>query len=409
MQCCGNSANAYYKFSGTTIGSIFNVNQGQISFYLKSRQSFAQRLASATSSRQVLDVRDANTTLFGFNTLATSGYLLFGYTLGGVSSYYIPPFGTEEALYGNGVTLKVTMSWDGSGARLYLNDTLVQQSWYATPTPNWSAASNFDLGAYEYLSYGGYNASDDIIDELTVTGPPSGPSTVSTVSSLQCATASLTSNASTTCTVTLSNSSASSTVVTLSNSAPSALNVPSSVSVAGNATSATFNASTDVLVSDQTATITATLNASSRSATLSLIAPSTISGTTASAITASGATITWTTDKAADSQVAYGATPAYGSVSVLDPAMVTSHRINLAGLAPSTLYHYKVVSRDAQGRIAESGDFTFTTSATTGSQILLQLRSDASEVSGVTNGSIVTPPLLPRIYWECRRHRLAVP
>src|SRR6185295_11394455 len=99
------------------------------------------------------------------------------------------------------------------------------QSWYATPTPNWSAASNFDLGAYEYLSYGGYNASDDIIDEFTVTGPPSGPSTVS---SLQCATASLTSNASTTCTVTLSNSSADTTVVTLSNSAPSGLNVPSS-------------------------------------------------------------------------------------------------------------------------------------------------------------------------------------
>ena len=89
--------------------------------------------------------------------------------------------------------------------------------------------------------------------------------------------------------------------------------------------------------------------------------------------------------------MAYGATPAYGSVSALDPAMVTSHRINLAGLAPSTIYHYKVVSRDAQGRIAESGDFAFTTSATTGSQILLQLRSDASEVSGVTNGSIVTP------------------
>ena len=172
MQCCGNSANAYYKFSGTTIGSIFNVNQGQISFYLKSRQSFAQRLASATSNRQVLDVRDANTTLFGFNTLATSGYLLFGYTLGGVSTYYIAPSGTEEALYGNGVILKVTMSWDGSVARLYLNDTLVQQSSYTTPTPNWSAASNFDLGAYEYLSYGGYNASDDIIDEFIVIGPP---------------------------------------------------------------------------------------------------------------------------------------------------------------------------------------------------------------------------------------------
>ena len=86
LKCCDNSANAYYKFTGTTVGSIFNVNQGQISFYLKSRQSFAQRLASATSYRQVLDVRDANTHLFQFNTEAVYGYLMFGYTLGGAST-----------------------------------------------------------------------------------------------------------------------------------------------------------------------------------------------------------------------------------------------------------------------------------------------------------------------------------
>jgi uncharacterized protein (TIGR03437 family) len=81
------------------------------------------------------------------------------------------PLGTEEALFGIGVTLKVTMTWDGSVAKLYLNGTLAQQSSYATHTPNWSAASNFDLGAYEYLTYGGYDVSDDIIDELTVIGP----------------------------------------------------------------------------------------------------------------------------------------------------------------------------------------------------------------------------------------------
>ena len=51
------------------------------------------------------------------------------------------------------------------------------------------------------------------------------------------------------------------------------LTVPSSVSVAANATSATFTASTGALVSDQAATITATLNGSSAAATLSLVAP----------------------------------------------------------------------------------------------------------------------------------------
>ena len=178
LQCCDNSTNAYYKFTGTTVGSIFNVNQGQISFYLKSRQSFAQRLASATSYRQVLDVRDANTHLFGFGIRANSGYLVFSYMLAGASNYYIPPPGTEEALFGNGVILKVTMTWNGSVTQLYFNDTLVQQSPYTASTPNWSAASNFDFGAYEYLTFGGYNSSDDIIDEFTVSGPAIQPASL---------------------------------------------------------------------------------------------------------------------------------------------------------------------------------------------------------------------------------------
>src|ERR1017187_5299177 len=218
-----------------------------------------------------------------------------------------------------------------------------------------------------------------------------------TLSALQCAAASLASNASTTCTVMLSKAPATSTVVALANSAPSILTVPASVSVAANATSATFTASTGTLVSGQTATVTATLNGSSQSATLSLLGPATLSGITASAITASGATITWISDKSSDSQVAYGATAAYGSVSILDPAAVTSHMINLTGLAAATTYHYKAVSCDAQGEMAQSGDFTLTTptAATAGPQVLLQLHSDASEVSGVTNGSIVTPAIAP--------------
>ncbi len=118
----------------------------------------------------MLDVRDASTHLFQFSTVAVSEYLVFGYTLAGASTVYMVPPGTEEALFGNGITLKVTMTWDGSVAKLYLNDTLVQQSSYTTPTPNWSAASNFALGAYEDLTSGGYYACDDIIDEFTVTG-----------------------------------------------------------------------------------------------------------------------------------------------------------------------------------------------------------------------------------------------
>jgi len=88
-----------------------------------------------------------------------------------------------------------------------------------------------------------------------------------------------------------------------------------------------------------------------------------ISGVSASGITASGATISWTTDKAADSQVAYGLTASYGSMSGLNPALSTTHTVTLSGLAASTTYHYQVLSRDGQGNLASSGDYTFTTAA----------------------------------------------
>jgi len=44
-------------------------------------------------------------------------------------------------------------------------------------------------------------------------------------------------------------------------------------------------------------------------------------------------------------------------------SMVTSHSVNLGGLAASTTYHYRVRSRDAFGNLTISGDFTFTTAA----------------------------------------------
>ncbi len=78
---------------------------------------------------------------------------------------------------------------------------------------------------------------------------------------------------------------------------------------------------------------------------------------------ASSATITWTTNEASDSQVEYGPTTAYGSSMARNASLVTSHSQALSGLAPSTLYHYRVKSRDAAGNLATSGDGTFTTAA----------------------------------------------
>src|SRR5713226_4900707 len=56
------------------------------------------------------------------------------------------------------------------------------------------------------------------------------------------------------------------------------------------------------------------------------------------------ATITWTTDSDADSQVAYGLTTNYGSFSYFDPTPVTNHVITLSGLAPNAKYFFRAIS-----------------------------------------------------------------
>jgi hypothetical protein len=49
-------------------------------------------------------------------------------------------------------------------------------------------------------------------------------------------------------------------------------------------------------------------------------------------------------------------------LQLLIPATTTKHRVRVSSLpTPGAVYHYKVVSRDAQGNRTESGDYTFTT------------------------------------------------
>ena len=91
--------------------------------------------------------------------------------------------------------------------------------------------------------------------------------------------------------------------------------------------------------------------------------PPQVSSVTVSSITATGATIGWSTNEPSDTQVDYGATSAYGSSSPLVSALLTSHSVSLSGLQASKLYHYRVKSRDAAGNLAISNDFTFTTVA----------------------------------------------
>ncbi len=77
------------------------------------------------------------------------------------------------------------------------------------------------------------------------------------------------------------------------------------------------------------------------------------------------ATITWTTDENATSEVEYGLDANYGHKSATDAtADNTNHSVTIStGLSCGTEYHYRVISKDTNGNVATSADATFTTSA----------------------------------------------
>jgi hypothetical protein len=110
----------------------------------------------------------------------------------------------------------------------------------------------------------------------------------------------------------------------------------------------------------------------------------TISAVLSSNVTASGATITWTTNEPTTSQVAYGPTTSYGSVTAANTTLVTTHSVPLSGLAAGTPYHYQVTSTDASANIAVSGDYTFTTAASGAGYTLTATPSTVSVGASIT-------------------------
>jgi hypothetical protein len=110
-----------------------------------------------------------------------------------------------------------------------------------------------------------------------------------------------------------------------------------------------------------------------------------ISGISVGSITTTGAIVSWTTDVVATSQVEYGTTTAYGSLTTLGSTLVTSHSVALTGLSTSTLYHYRVRSKNSSGVESISGDFAFQTSSvvdTTPPTIAITAPANGVTVSG---------------------------
>ena len=91
-----------------------------------------------------------------------------------------------------------------------------------------------------------------------------------------------------------------------------------------------------------------------------------ISSVNSSSITVSGATITWSTNELATSQVEYGLTEEYGSTATLDATKVNSHSVEMTDLKAGKTYHYRVISKDVANNEKVSDDFTFTTASRSG-------------------------------------------
>lgn len=89
----------------------------------------------------------------------------------------------------------------------------------------------------------------------------------------------------------------------------------------------------------------------------------TISNPSASQVTSASANVAWQTNVPATSQVEFGTSTAYGTTTALDSTLVTNHQQGLQSLKPSTVYHFRVRSRDANNNEAIGPDQTFTTAS----------------------------------------------
>jgi hypothetical protein len=77
-----------------------------------------------------------------------------------------------------------------------------------------------------------------------------------------------------------------------------------------------------------------------------------------------GATVSWSTDVPASTQLAYGTSPSLGQMSPLQTALTANHGVVLTGLNSGTTYYFVAQSTGANGVTGSSTLFSFTTTGT---------------------------------------------
>ena len=88
--------------------------------------------------------------------------------------------------------------------------------------------------------------------------------------------------------------------------------------------------------------------------------PPTISSILIGTPTHNSVTITWTTNENSNSLLDFGTTTFYGTTQGNSSDSTTSHSETLVGLAPSTVYYFRVKSMDANGNTGKNTDVTNT-------------------------------------------------
>jgi phosphatidylserine/phosphatidylglycerophosphate/cardiolipin synthase-like enzyme len=111
------------------------------------------------------------------------------------------------------------------------------------------------------------------------------------------------------------------------------------------------------------------------------------------------ARIIWETDTNSTSLVEYGLTTAYGFANG-DSTLVTSHSVQLSGLTPGKLYHYRAASTDVEGTTV-TGDFTFVTPSSTPGAMNFYFSKSIDETYAYPDTAVgevdLTVPLVNRI------------
>lgn len=123
----------------------------------------------------------------------------------------------------------------------------------------------------------------------------------------------------------------------------------------------------------------------------------------------SGATISWTTNENASSQVEYGADTSYGSLTTETDTspQVTSHSINLNNLTTCVTYHYRLISKDRATNQTTSTDYSFNTTCIVGAPLPLPpsnsyiINANFPQISNSLNfsdGTLVKELNDPKVY-----------